>query len=58
MKIRTNVYLKDVNKDKLHDVQYMYRKERKKKLAISEIINRVFERLSIEKIIKLLSGGE
>lgn len=56
MKTRTNIYLKNSNKDKLHDVQYIYRKERKKKLAISEIINRVFEALTIKSIIKLLNN--
>ena len=54
LKTRTNFYIKNANKDKLYDVQYVYRKRRHTKKSISEIVNRLVENLSLEHIIGLL----
>ena len=58
MKTRMNIYIKNTNREKLHDVQYTYRKKRKlkKNIPYSEIINRLLERLNIKKIIGILNG--
>lgn len=53
-KARRSVFIRNSNWDKLHDVQYFHRKDTKKKISISEIINKIIEHSSIKQISRII----
>ena len=58
-KSRVNFYIKNSNREKLRDAQYEFRKlNGAKTISVSEIVNMVFECLSIKQILKYLKKQE
>jgi hypothetical protein len=54
-KSRVNFYIKNSNREKLRDAQYEFRRvNHPKTISVSEIVNMVFECLSIKEILKYL----
>ena len=55
-KIRTNIYIRETVKNKIRDIQYMYRKRRKVHKSLSEIVNAVLGSIGTEETIEILDN--